>query len=328
MQDNPFTREGAEFDKSYRIAYLIAGFIQENLSPAEREELDDWVGDSNDNLILFEELTDEQNLQQSLRWFRELDMERARKRVQKKIGIEEERPLWKRILPYAVAACFLVVVGLGIRFYFSNKDGGDGLVQNGSAEVMGASSKAVLTLGDGRKIVLDSAASGLVALEGSSNIIIRDSLLRYEPLASAGGVAAMNEISAPKGGQYHFRLPDGSMVWLNAESSLRFPSFFDNERRLVELHGEAYFEVVADTKRSFLVNINGAQVHVLGTHFNINGYADEADTRVTLLEGSVQIGKGDKKILLQPGNQAIVSNKGEQIELQAEADMDAGGGRG
>ena len=84
MQDNPFTREGAEFDKSYRIAYLIAGFIQENLSPAEREELDDWVGDSNDNLILFEELTDEQNLQQSLRWFRELDMERARKRVQKK----------------------------------------------------------------------------------------------------------------------------------------------------------------------------------------------------------------------------------------------------
>jgi len=118
---------------------------------------------------------------------------------------------------------------------------------------------------------------------------------------------AFNTISTPVGGQYTVVLPDGSKVWLNAASSLKFPTAFTGTERRVELTGEGYFEVAKNKHMPFKVNFNREEVEVLGTHFNISAYPDEAVTRTTLLEGSVRISKNNIKKILVPGQQAISS---------------------
>lgn len=129
---------------------------------------------------------------------------------------------------------------------------------------------------------------------------------------------AYNTISTPRGGQYQLQLPDGSKVWLNAQSSLRFPARFIGNERLVTLTGEGYFEVAKDKAHPFKISINNMQVEVLGTHFNVMGYNDEPATTTTLLEGSVKIIKGGSVQKIVPGEQAIVKDGIRVAKVNAE----------
>ena len=130
-----------------------------------------------------------------------------------------------------------------------------------------------------------------------------------------------NTISTPNGGDYQLVLADGSKVWLNAASSLRFPANFVGRERKVELTGEAYFEVAKNPAMPFKVKLNGMEVEVLGTHFNINSYADESAIRTTLLEGSIKINRPHASSLLKPGQQAMMDKNG-QISVINDADLD------
>ena len=178
--------------------------------------------------------------------------------------------------------------------------------------------KAILTLADGSHIVLDSASKGDLSRQGAMRVIKLDSArLVYREAEKTGDVSVAgltdvgyNIIQTPRGGQYQVVLADGTQVWLNAASSLKFPTRFDRKERIVDLAGEAYFEVAHGTA-PFKVHVqnasgDGGVVEVLGTHFNVNAYADEPAIKTTLLEGSVLVLKGGEKRLLKPGQQAQV----------------------
>jgi ferric-dicitrate binding protein FerR (iron transport regulator) len=157
---------------------------------------------------------------------------------------------------------------------------------------------------------LDSAANGMLATQGASQVIKQDNgQLAYTSDKQAHTAALLyNTLSTPRGGQYRLTLPDGTGVWLNAASSITYPTAFAAHERKVSVTGEAYFEVAKDKSKPFHVQVNDMEVTVLGTYFNINAYTDEADIKTTLLEGSVNISKGGDTKLLRPGQQAQAGN--------------------
>ena len=177
--------------------------------------------------------------------------------------------------------------------------------------------KAILTLGNGQTIILDSTGNGTISTQGNSTVTkLADGQLAYEGSNNAtGNEIVYNTISTPRGGQYNLTLSDGSKVWLNAESSLRFPASFSGEERKVELTGEGYFEIAHDAEKPFKVSVNKSEIEVLGTHFNINGYLDENNLRTTLLQGSVKVSKGTESSVIKPGQQAVVNNSSNAITI-------------
>lgn len=179
------------------------------------------------------------------------------------------------------------------------------IAQGSQGDIAPGSNKAVLILADGSKVELDSANAGKVITQGNVQVIQMDGQLSYEGNGAAKEVQ-YNTITTPRGGQYMVILADGSKVWLNAESSLRFPTVFAGEERKVEMEGEAYFEVAKNQKMPFYVKSGEMEVQVLGTHFNINAYNDEKATKTTLLEGSVKVNMGSAYKIIKPGEQAVI----------------------
>jgi ferric-dicitrate binding protein FerR (iron transport regulator) len=187
---------------------------------------------------------------------------------------------------------------------------------------------AVLTLSNGQKILLDTAADGTILVQDGPDILNKNGTLTYEA-DNKSGLLAYNSIATPKGRQYKLVLSDGTKVWLNAGSSLYYPVCFTGGARKVEVSGEAYFEVAEKRdmhgkKIPFAVKINHesgnpAEVQVLGTHFNINAYDNEPDTKVTLLEGAVKVSSATlAPVLMQPGQQAKI---GDKIAIDKNVDL-------
>ena len=189
---------------------------------------------------------------------------------------------------------------------------------------------ATLTFSNGTVIVLDQVNEGDLAHQDGSRIVkSNNGQVVYFPTAAGSTSIEYNTISTPRAGQYHIVLPDGTHVWLNAASSLRFPTAFAGKTREVELSGEGYFEVAKNARMPFIVQEGDMRVEVLGTHFNINAYKDEDLIKTTLLEGSVKVGKGqkaegrekkakseEKSVVLKPGEQAILSQSSQTIPVQ------------
>ena len=171
--------------------------------------------------------------------------------------------------------------------------------------------KAVLTLADGSTVVLDDAQNGALALQGNTKVIKLNGRLNYKAATQATKEVLFNTISTPRGGQYQVQLPDHSLVWLNAASSLLFPTAFTCHQRSVEITGEAYFEVTKNNNMPFSVKAGNAQVQVLGTHFNIMAYNDEASLKTTLLEGAVTFSENNVIKVLAPGQQSQLFKNGK-----------------
>lgn len=223
----------------------------------------------------------------------------------------------------AVAASIIIFLGLGIRLLNRKVDTATMLVKKELKDVLPGGDRAILTLADGSIIDLDKASNGEIARQ--NGIIIRkaeNGQLEYfveDPTVAAMGI---NTIATPRGGQYQVNLPDGTKAWLNAASSLKYPYVFAKNERLVQLTGEAYFEVAKDKDRPFRVQTNLQTVEVLGTHFNINAYADEPEIKTTLLEGAVKVNAGGKQIRLKPGEQSKLVGNNEQLSIDTNIDPD------
>ena len=188
-------------------------------------------------------------------------------------------------------------------------------------EITPGSNKATLTLADGRIIFLDSLANGGIAAEKNVQVIKMDGVVQYNTTDNNHEIA-YNTIQTPKGGKYQLILADGTVVWLNAASSLRFPVAFVANERLVELKGEAYFEVKKDAKKPFRVTLeNGAQIEVKGTSFNINAYQDEEFLRTTLVEGKINFLFNGRAKSLLPRQQIKVDKALNEMELLADVDI-------
>ena len=180
------------------------------------------------------------------------------------------------------------------------------------ANINPGTQKALLTLANGNVVVLDSNLNGTFAIQGNMRVTRQNGRLQYIAAADKAAQPAevYNTITTPRGGQYQLVLGDGTKVWLNAASLLRFPAGFTGATRDVEIKGEAYFEVAKDAAHPFRVFAGGAVVRVLGTHFNINAYDDENTIATTLLEGSVKMVKNEAESILKPGDQAQLDKSG------------------
>lgn len=178
-------------------------------------------------------------------------------------------------------------------------------------EVPPGGNHAILTLANGLHVVLDSAGKGSLGMQGASRIVkINSGSLFYKAVSGDHSSSYYNTITTPAGGQYQVTLADGTKVWLNALSTIKFPTSFDGPGRTVELTGEAYFEVSKDKSKPFHVKVNGMDVQVLGTRFNVNAYADESTLKTTLLEGAVKLTKGNAALVLNPGQQGQTAPAG------------------
>lgn len=248
--------------------------------------------------------------------------------------IIEIKPRRKWQIPAAAAVLLVFAVG----YFITNRTTSRAVVAKNISlkpilknDVAPGGNKAILTLADGSSIVLDSASNGTLGQQGNIKIIKLDNgLLAYSvngKQLTENDEAFYNTISTPRGGQYQITLTDGTMVWLNAASSIRFPVLFTGTQRKVEITGEVYFEVAKNKTMPFKVKATSSEIEVLGTHFNVNAYEDEATTKTTLLEGSIKVStisfvsNTQTTKFLQPGQQASSSNDGK-INILSNADLE------
>ena len=257
---------------------------------------------------------------------------------------KEEQIIWNRILEilpaepkilrlrkwYSIAAAAAILIFLSIGLYFvvnkpvQQQIAGNQIHKN---DIGPGGNKAILTLADGKEIVLTGARNGLLATQRNTEIKkTEDGKIIYTNDQSLSDKSSANvqynTITTPRGGQYQVTLPDGSRVFLNAASSLIYPTVFAGNERKVTLAGEAYFEVAHNSHQPFRVSSNGQTVEVLGTHFNINAYSDERLIKTTLLEGSVRVSRGQKTVVLKPGQQAQISDRDTDSDISIISDAD------
>lgn len=223
-----------------------------------------------------------------------------------------------------VAASVVVLLGLSAYFLISKFSSDDKLIavsttkEKVQTDIAPGGNKAILTLADGTRIILDSANNGAISTQGNITVIkLGDSELSYQletsnlkPETRNPQPTTYNTITTPRGGQYQLVLADGSKVWLNAASSLTYPTAFTGNERKVTLTGEGYFEVAHDASKPFFVSTGAMDIKVLGTHFNVNVYGDDGQLQTTLLEGSVEVSNSGNSVIIKPGQQVQVDIAG------------------
>ncbi|MBS1563894.1 MAG: FecR domain-containing protein [Bacteroidetes bacterium] len=316
------------------------------LTDEESATLEAWRISSPANQQKYDELTDRHSLQRKMRHFDEADIRAEQMEVPEIDNTERQVPVIpvtrrRHLLPKWswAAAVILLVVAAGYLYTITQKtqllpaDAG----KQAQTDINPGGNKAILTLADGSSIALDSAAKGELAMQGN-NLIIKEAngKVTYRQKGVSAGSVLTNTLSTPKGGQYQLTLPDGTNVWLNAASSITFPTAFTGDQRKVRISGEVYFEVAKNKRQPFIAEVDDRQsVEVLGTQFNVNGYADEAAIQTTLIAGSVRIQSGmpstgrnqRTSVILQPGQQSVLasgqtSNHGEGIVVKPGVDID------
>lgn len=222
-------------------------------------------------------------------------------------------------------AAAVAVLALGLGAYLLSvreKVPGPGVVAT-APDIAPGKNGAVLTLADGSQVELDSLGNGVIATQNGAKVRLQNGQVVYDGTGEPAGTA-FNTMTTPRGRQFRITLPDDTKVWLNAASSLRYPTAFTGKERRVEVTGEAYFEVAKNKDMPFRVVINNTtEVQVLGTHFNINAYANEPSINTTLLEGRIGVMVNSpsyrKGAILKPGQQAQISNG---IKVADDVDID------
>jgi hypothetical protein len=314
-----------------RLEYLFDCYLHQNCSENEEAELMNLLANA-ENKIQFQKLIDE--VIEKTGTEVQMPDQVAASILKSIIGSDLKNEAtsknknvfaitWVKV---AAAACIVLFI-TSFAYWFFQHPAKDKLIATAVAphakqtSIKPGGNHAVLTMADGSTIVLDSVQNGNI-VSGNSKIKKQGALLVYDgskPLKE-GTVVLYNTLSTPRGGQYQLVLPDGSKVWLNASSSIHFPTAFIGNARNVTLTGEAYFEITKNKAKPFHVNVNGMQVEVLGTHFNVNAYDDEGAIKTSLLEGSVKIKKGNVSGLLKPGQQGVLNRNGNNLEIKT-ADM-------
>lgn len=325
-------------EKNWRIAELIKKHLREEMTADERTELNNWVTESDANRQFFNRFEDKEYVAAELEAISRADTNATLNRTLSILGVEPAaapamagkqsvaRISWLR---YAAAATVVLALATGGYFLLKGWHNSTAPVATTTApaqDVPAGSNKAILTLADGSQVVLDSAANGQLAQQGKMNVIKQDGQLKYNSGKGADMSAVLyNMVQTPRGGQYQLVLQDGTEVWLNAASTLKYPAAFTGRERVVELTGEGYFEVAHRDHVPFKVIVPGGQeVEVLGTHFNIMAYKDEPQIRTTLLEGRVRVQSetgNQPSAVLSPGQQAQLSASGG-IKVDKDADTE------
>ncbi|MFC6099462.1 FecR family protein [Olivibacter domesticus] len=305
-----------------RLLLLVTAYLENQIQPADYQELVDYIHQHYEDKTLADVIN---QLSEELEFAK--DQEVPSGEIYQAIMRDErfnrgrrsffsKKKLRKTLWASAsiAASIILMLVIFKVEFKWPGQSSSKA---NLASKIVPGSKKAVLTLADGKTIELDSSSSKALVMQGDARLQIDKGTLMYEATAvdAKNTIPLQNTITTPAGGEYQAVLPDGSKVWLNAASSIRFPVKFTEGVRKVSITGEVYFEVAKKREQPFFVEAKNVLVKVLGTHFNVSAYPDDQQVHTTLLEGSVQVAKGDNKSLLKPGEQARVRDQGEEIEV-------------
>lgn len=297
-----------------KLAQLAAKWRKGTITAEEKAQFNSWYNSFDDTELILKEEDNRFALGKKIN-----------EKIKDKLLLPKRRNTG---LIYSVLAAATLILISGTLVYLSlntSLSPGKKVARQIAADIKPGGNKATLTLANGRKISLTDTSNGEIAEQSGIAITkTADGQLVYtiknsSAVASANQPTEFNTIETPVGGQYQINLPDGTKVWLNAASSLKYPAQFTAHQRKVELTGEGYFEVSKDKKRPFTVVTGKQEVQVLGTHFNVNAYPEEKATKTTLLEGIVKVSNassqehGDSK-LLRPGEQSTLTQASFQVE--------------
>jgi ferric-dicitrate binding protein FerR (iron transport regulator) len=312
---------------SERIATLIFRYLRGELSADQERELSEWRSQSAGNEQFFQEETDPENIRRDIsEMYANKDL--VWQKILEKVPELDKAPETGKAVRFrmmSIAVILLVSLAFGL-YYLLRSPAKDqnrqGLAVTKTPSIVPGGNHAVLVLADGSSIQLDSAHTGIVGSENGSSIVKKDSgqLVYSHPVPFAGREMAINILRTPRGGQYSVILSDGTRVWLNAASSLKYPAWFTGPQRAVELEGEAYFEVADNKNAPFHVRVKGKpEILVLGTSFNIMAYPDEPFMSTTLLEGRVKTGSR----ILSPGQQAQAADSQAEVSVIDNVDTES-----
>lgn len=301
-----------------RIAELLHRRLQQRITTTEAEELERWLAAQSPAARQFYESIQEwPALEKALLSMEQIDEKAALQDVwdrinttaPQKTGVVRKMAWWR-----IAAAVVVLVAGIGMlwKHYAPRPLDRLPIAAGYQGEALPGGNRATLQLADGSIITLDSAANGTLARQQQTVVKkTAEGTLQYEPAGAANEAAAVfNTITTPRGGQYQVVLPDGTRVWLNAASSLRYPTAFTGQERVVELSGEAYFEVSPQADKRFLVKTGGrhpTDITVLGTAFNVNAYADQQNNITTLVNGKVRVSGKSGQVVLLPSQQVVTA---------------------
>lgn len=297
-----------------RVSRLIFREITGIISEKDRCYLDHWREEHPENEVLYQKLVNRSRLSEELHQMRSVDILRPLEDMHLRI-LREERRKRRIMLQRVVSVAALIVLFLGT-FYWFNMNRPEKIVVN-QPTITAGGVKAILHLDNGRMIDLDTLRHGM--MQGGVSLVktdVRKLAYASQDSSVAKSKLIYNEIEVPRGGEFDLILADGSVVWLNAESKLRFPVNFNGRERRVFLEGEAYFQVKKNTDMPFRVEVRNQTVEVLGTEFNVTGYRDESHVYTTLVTGKVKVQTMNETLALVPGEQSIVDSHTGHIDKQ------------
>ena len=281
------------------LAELADRFLSGTATEQEIALLHDWYdkADKEEIELVF---TPERETEEDIRQRTFAELQEAIKAKPRRIG---------QYTRWVAAASVLIALALTGKYFWKVHQSGKAVADLAAhmappkKDLLPGGNKATLLLGDGSVVDLGKAQNGLIKNGAGVRIDKRDGQLIYDA-PTAAMAPQINTIQTPRGGQYQLILPDGTKVWLDAASSLVYPTAFTGKDRQVQLKGEAYFEIAEDKSKPFKVLVDDMQIDVLGTHFNVMAYDDENAIKTTLLEGAVKVTRGQDSHLLEPGQQA------------------------
>ena len=303
-------------EKGIEVSRLIVKDLQGCISPEEKVMLDKWLEESSENREIYHRVQGRVNREERQRIIRKLNKRAAWERVDRNTK-KYRHPILRRCMKYA-ATIVLPLFMVGVGFYLIR----DKEEIHPVAEMVKISpgvTKAELVLADGHKVVLGTETIDSLVSEEGVNIVKDGNGVSYLGNKEEGDLA-YNIMRVPRGGEFKVRLQDGTLVYMNSETELKYPVRFVGKERRVYLSGEAYFEVQRDTTKPFIVVMNGNEVRVLGTEFNVRSYEDEKCQFTTLVAGKVLLTTHDHRCIeLLPNEQGIVDPQGdirkEQVDV-------------
>ncbi len=302
---------------------LLEKYLTHCITPSETEQLRQLLNDpiyrmqleqAIDNEFANKKYSEEESYEIRNQVFEKINQQRI-SYIGKVIGY----PVLKKL---AIAASVFFLLGFISWYIFeANNQNVSRPVAKKNFDVSPGSFKAKLTLSDGSTIVLDSAALGELTKQGNATIINEDYQLVYKGV-EGNGPMVYNTVSTSRGETYSLKLADGTNVYLNSASTVKFPVAFSGDERRIEITGEAYFKVAKNANQPFIVSVNGMAVQALGTEFNINAYPDESVTKTTLIEGLVEVSIKDNPLseIIKPGQQTTY--KGNALTVVNDVDID------
>jgi transmembrane sensor len=292
-------------DKAFQISQLIAKDLYGELTDKEKAVLDQWIKEDKENADLYLKVSDKKQYAENARLLASVDKDRGWSRLEEKEAYSfRKHKLLFTVLKYAAVIAIPLMISISVFHFYIRPD--KSFEQHQITEIPPGGSKARLILADGRSVLLEELKEVLIETDGTK-IVSDEGLLNYQGQTDPDpeSVILYNTIEIPRGGEYRLMLSDGTIIYMNAMSSLRYPTRFSKHERVVELSGEAYFDVAEMSGSPFIVKTRDIHVKVLGTRFNLSSYHDDDWQVLTLVSGQVSVsGMADEgEILLEMNEQ-------------------------